>query len=416
MKFSGLFRDISGASFLIGLGFLAQAGADIYLGRVLPKTDYGFFTLIFRDSVNLISVLALLGFDSALVRSLGEEGLGKIQWKRSLTSQMLVISGAAFFMCIFIWVLYKIPLVSFIQLTVIVVLIAALNLGSSVLRVAGYYLTAQFLGSIWKIAFLVAVVFLFIVGMHSVTMITNGLVLSIAITTVGLLVLLEALPSGEKPLERSRLLRDGILFFGLSTSSLMLTKVERFFLGGLEGFKEVGSYYAVYVLTVTAFTILSSGISFVLFPHFARGGRLNLWKAFAVLSGVTIFAVFGYLLFGAEILHLFYRGKYDSASFLIPPLLCLGALQLFYVIPSSYIGAKASARLLTEFLIAALFALGVNVVLSMMLIPRLSILGAAIAAISAWGVRVIAGYIYFFKVRLSETKSASGRQVRPYVE
>ncbi|MGB9774421.1 MAG: oligosaccharide flippase family protein [Bacteroidota bacterium] len=416
MRFSGLLRDVSSASFLIGLGFLAQSGADIYLGRVLPKSDYGFFTLIFRDSVNLISVLALLGFDSALVRFLGEEGLRNVQWKRSLMSQMLIISAAGFLMCVLIWVLYKIPLVSFTQLAVVVVLIAALNLGSSVLRVAGRYLTAQFFGSIWKIIFLVVVIFLFIVGTHSVTMVTNGLVVSIAITTVGLVVLLEALPSGEKPVQLSRLLRDGILFFGLNTSSLMLTKVERFFLGGIEGFKEVGSYYAVYVLTVTAFTILSSGISFVLFPHFARGGRLNLRKAFAVLAGVTLFAAIGYLLFGTEILHLFYRGKYDSASFLIPLLLCLGALQLFYVIPSSYIGAKASAGILTEFLVAALLALGVNVLLSIVLIPRLSILGAAIAAISAWGVRVIAGYIYFFRVRLSETKSASGGPAKSNVE
>jgi len=392
-----LLAQIGSASFLIGVGFVFQALADVFLARHLTRTEYGYFTLIFRDAANIIAMMVLLGLDSSLIRSVGAGGVARFAWRRLLQSTVLLLASLSLLLALVVKLIYGVGTVDYLLLVLLVTLFGIIALGATVLRIEGRTTLAQFGTHLWRMVFALAVILFFFLGMFDVSRVVGLLIVSVLVSVIAILVMIRSIPEGTERLDRKRLLVDGVVFFGLSSSSLMMVKVERFFLGGIGSFADVGAYYAVSVAVVTVYGIAASGGSYVLLPHFAQGGTVHIRRNLLLLVAVGAAIAVPYLVASGPIIHLLYNGRYDNVAYLVPLFLVIGMLQLVYLLPSSYVGGKAESSVLRKFLLLGLSALSVNVILCIILIPRIGLTGAASATAIAWFVRV-AGGLWFTRV------------------
>lgn len=405
---------MGGASFLIGVGFLFQALADLFIARHLTAAQYGGFTLIFRDVANILVVLTLLGIDSSLIRRIATSPLSSFAWRNLSRKILLLFILIAVALAIGIKVIYGIDLASLIALAFLVILLAFVNLRATVLRINGTIFSAQLSIQLWRIIFPFVAVGLFFINFFTPISLAIGLIAA----TLGSLLFANSqsknLQEGTAVVNLRPLLREGILFFGLSASSLMMIKVERLFLGGMRPLADVGAYYAVSLAVVTAYSVAASGSSYVLLPHFAQGGTIKIKRNLFILFLVGLFIAAFYVIFGPQLIHWLFKGKYDNFIFLIPYFIIIGILQLLYLLPSTFVGGRATAQMLQEFLYFGIISLAINVTLCIILIPQFGLQGAALSTLAAWIFRL--GSAFFFtrkilrtnKTRLFETMTFNG--------
>ena len=396
-----LFSQIGNASAIIGLSFGFQAISDIFIARHVTASDYGYFTLIFRDSANILSMLLLLGMDTSLIRSISNNGLARFDWRTLLKESALFFLLVSAILSSVVAIIYHVQLRDHILLIFVASLLPILSLGATILRIHGNIAKAQINLNLWRFFFALSLLPLFWLHAFTIENLVMLFFLGFIFAAIALVTTLRNIPHGKEQLSRKTLLVEGILFFGLSSSSLMMAKIERFFIGGLRTLADVGAYYAISLAVVTAFTIAASGSSYVMLPHFAQGGTIKVKKNLSLLILIGIIIASPFAIGGKEIIHLLFMGKYDTFSYLIPFFIGIGMLQLLYFLPSSYIGGKADKKTLQQFLLWGFLSLLLNVVLCLLLIPRYGLSGAAASTLTAWIIRLASG-LWFTKRILNQ--------------
>jgi len=386
-----LLKNISGTAIIGTVSFIIYSISALLLGRYLSEADWGYFSF-FHSATSLFTVFVLVGLDGALIRFLGRSGLEQYAWKTMLREKSAILLALSTAFSLAIKAMYQIPWLDLCIMIAVIWSGGLMALGTVVLRLREVYLKAQTLTHLWRLIFFVGVVGLLFSGGLRIRPILLVFLLSYLLPVLLLKLDLRGIPQGDREAPIWTLYREGILFFGLTSSSMIMVHIDKFFVARMLDYSAVGAYTAISFVVLTGYTMIGGAISYVLMPTLAKGENINIRKNVLLLSlvagGVSLF----YLLFGGSIIHWIYLAKYDGHFELIVLFILIGAVQLFYAIPSSVIGGKGTTKDLRIFLCLSIIAFSLNIVLNLTLIPYYQLVGAAVATWVAWIWRCASGF------------------------
>lgn len=380
----GLLRQIGAVSLVNGGSQLLFLLATLLLGRTLSASDFGRVDLA-NKVINLAGYLGLFGLHTALVRSIPRERLGRVAWPAAgprIALQATIVAAAAGAVLALV---YRFHVVE-------AFLVAGASLGLSFALAGGALLTidrrfvaAQLLPAVGRPILLGAALVLLAGGRMDA-----GAVLVVFFVTGVLQALLlgptlRPLPRGDEPLPTGRLVREGALFFGLFLTSTLLLRLDAFLLAGLIDTAALGRYAAVANIALTGYGILGLGVAQVVSPRIASGESLRLVRLLLLLVVAGGGGGLVLTLFGTPLVEWLYGGRYTGDFRLLFGLLSLaGIVQVAYVVPSAWLGVRAPEPALRFFLGVSVVSLAVHVLLTLALIPRFGLEGAAAANLVSW--------------------------------
>lgn len=213
-----------------------------------------------------------------------------------------------------------------------------------------------------------------LVGMAGVVFVVRGMGVSLDMAAVN----------------REGLMRTGKLSIALGVDVLVamaLFRIDQIILGAIKGEGEVGAYAAAYRL-VEAVLFFSWAMTRAIFPVMSAATeawrvRRGVEQGLAALAVIYVPLAVGLWIEARPGLDLLYGAPYSAVS--------LGALRWLAPTPLLFaIGFVGSSALIargrrTSVLVSSLVAAAYNVVLNVILIPRLGGTGAAIATTTAYG-------------------------------
>jgi len=395
LRRAGVSLRVGNVFVVIVLGALLQVVTQIVLARGLPKADVGLISLIV-GALPLLSTLTLLGQDTSIVRHLSPRDADRYDlgaYARRTLGIVVPLGATAGFAAGLYYAFPGLPMAT------IVTLVASQNvvlLLTAFLRARHRYEAAIVARHLPIIGGAIGLAVLFW---------TSRLSLNTALITLlaayGLSALIAAaLPghrssivgSGERTPVPPHVLRDGFLFLGLGVSLSVMVSIDRLIISRLMTLPDLAVYSTIFAVT-KAFDFLFYAVGYVLMPTIGRRGTMSLRRPALAVAAVAVVVAAGYLLFGDELVHLLYAGRYDLGTYLIPAFVLSGVLKLFYSIPSSYINGGAPTGAVRRFMVANLFTMALNVALDIILVRRMGLMGAALATAAAWAMRLAAGVV-----------------------
>ncbi len=381
---------------VIVVGALLQVLTQAVLARSLPKADVGLISLIL-GALPLFSTLTLLGQDTAIVRYLSRHEASGFDLKAHAARVLAVVVPIGGALGLAGGIYYAFPR---LPLATIITLVAAQNLIlvlTAFLRARHRYEAAIVARHLPVIGSAVTLAVLFWSGTLDLTSALVTLLAAYAVSAV----VTALLPWNRAPGTAastgsvripSRVIREGFLFLGLGVSLSVMVSIDRLVISRLMTMSDLAVYSTIFAVT-KGFDFLFYAVGYVLMPAIGRAGNMSLRKPAAAVAGVAILSAAAYLMFGDEVVHLLFAGRYDTGSYLIPAFVLSGVLKLFYSIPSSYISGGAPTRAVRQFMVTNLFTMALNVVLDIILIGRMGLMGAALATALAWLLRLGSGLV-----------------------
>jgi O-antigen/teichoic acid export membrane protein len=381
---AGLFRQIGAVSLVNGGAQLLFLLATLLLGRTLTASDFGRVDLA-NKVVNLAGYLGLFGLHTALVRSIPRERLATVAWPaagRRVALQAAVVAALAGCFLAFV---YRFGALE-------AVLVAGASFGFSMAIGAGAlltidrrFVTAQLLPAVGRPLLLGAALLLVAGGRLEATAVLGVFFITGIVQLLLLGPALRPLPRGDAPLPTGKLLREGALFFGLFLTSTLLLRLDAFLLAGLVDTAALGRYAAVANIALTGYGILGLGVAQVVSPRIASGESLRLTRLLVLLVVAGGGGGLVLTLFGTPLVEWLYAGRYTGDFRLLFGLLALaGIVQVAYVVPSAWLGVRAPEPALRFFLGVGVVSLAVHALLTVALIPRFGLEGAAAANLVSW--------------------------------
>lgn len=380
----GLFRQIGAVSLVNGGSQFLFLVATLLLGRALSPADFGRIDLA-NKVVNLAGFLGLFGLHTALVRSIPRERLGAVDWPAAGPRIALQSGLVALLAGLFLAIVYP-----FSPLEAALVAGSAFGLslalaGGALLTIDRRFVTAQLLPAVGRPLLLGAAIVMVLGGRLDATAVLGVFFLTGLVQLLLLGPVLRSLPRGGEPLPTGKLVREGALFFGLFLTSTLLLRLDAFLLAGLIDTAALGRYAAVANIALTGYGILGLGVAQVVSPRIASGESLRLFRLLTLL--VLVGGGGGLLLtiFGTPLVEWLYAGRYTGDVRLLFGLLSLaGVVQVAYVVPSAWLGVRAPESTLRLFLGVNVVSLIVHALLTLALIPRFGLEGAAAANLASW--------------------------------
>ncbi|HWC57891.1 MAG TPA: oligosaccharide flippase family protein [Candidatus Paceibacterota bacterium] len=208
----------------------------------------------------------------------------------------------------------------------------------------------------------------------------------------------------------------------LTISNIVIFSTDIFFLGHFSDASTVGAYTAAQRLTQLTY-IIPSLLTAAAFPALARkstggNGYTNaLEKISAALCIIAVPLTIGIALWPAPLLHLFFGPTYTRAA-LAFIMLALGIFPIF--ITAVYGTVIFAENKQSSFVVANVTAIVTNIILDLILIPKLHDVGAAlagtisiyiIAIITALRFRSISKFSFFTYVRVGYIALASSAMI-----
>jgi len=367
-----------------------QVVTQVLLARALTKSEVGLVSLVL-GALPLLSTLSLVGQDSATVRFLSRPESSRYDVPAHVRRVLLLVLPAGAAVALAGAGYYSL---SGVALAAVIVLVVSQNLVTvltSALRAAHRYELAM--AGMRMPAMAAGLILALLFGLHKMSLASSLGALIVAYGASSLVLtagIAPSLPAGPERVPPN-VVKSGLFFFGLSISFSVMIAVDKLIIGKLMSYADLAVYATVFAV-MKAFDFLFYSLNYVLMPRVnavkdLRLARLNAW--IAGLAGV-MFAL--YLLLGGRVVHILYGGRYDHGAYLILPFALSGVVKLFYSVPSSVIGGRLPENALRQFLTFNLFAMVLNVVLDVILIRTFGLLGAAVATVIAWGVRLLGGY------------------------
>jgi len=394
-----LIKKIIGVSGIIFLSSICFFLANIILGRMLSKEDYGYFQFI-RTVTFILPSIVILGMDVSFIRFFSKKNVSKFNWFRNLLVSIRNTSILSIPIVLFIILFYQIQFFHGLIIYLILLFYGFLLLGNSILRVNSQYFKAQFLTSGWRIIFFLFVLFLFIINSFTRDYVIKSYFISFVIFVVFALIFLKKITKGKEEVSNKKIFGNGFLFFLITVSGIIMTQLDRFFISKILGFEALGIYVAVSVVIITIFNLTSTSIGFVLMPYLAKGKKINKKKLAIFIISITIVLSLFFLFFTQHMNHIFYNGRYDGHQNVINLFIIIGALQFLYNFIYFSLGGIGEKVDFIRFFYSIGISIIIFIVLSLILIPKLNIIGAAIATAISWLIRDIGGIMILRKKRI----------------
>lgn len=186
-------------------------------------------------------------------------------------------------------------------------------------------------------------------------------------------------------------------FFGISLIAAMYANIDRLFLFSLDGTVAVGIYAAAYRL-VSVPTRVSASFHQAIFPKLSRHAGLPdqatmtavLESSMRYLTFAAVPLAIGTTALAEPIILLFYGSAYTSGTLALQILIWAYALEFFNPFFSRVLFVVDGQRVV---LVTVTVATGINIILNILLIPKLSFVGAAIATLISAGIIFVVLYL-----------------------
>lgn len=388
-----MFSHIRNVFLISSAALLGGFIKNVLIARELSKEDVGLISLLFTI-VAFVNPLTILGQQNALVRFLGNENLHRYDWSRQIrrsSTLSVLITGIAVFVAVQI---YDLTNLAMLYLFVAIIASALLDLLASVSRARGDYEISilMFRGLSFFQPIILALLLLF-----------DQLTLSSALISLlalhGLYGLAMAIRTGSQSTGSEAIppavWKDGLYFWGADLSLLIILSVDKFFIPKILDYEALGGYFAIYSI-MRLFDLALKSIEFVLLPNLRKRKEIRLASILSKVAGVGLGVSLFYLVAGKPLVHILFKGKFDSVAYLIPMFCVLGMIRLVHVIPFSIIGGAMSQNRLKQMFYLNLIISGVCILLSFFFIKHFQLMGAVLAAIIIWGIKTLTGFGLIF--------------------
>lgn len=384
-----LFQQIGMVSLITGATQLAFLVANLLLARAMTQEEYGRVSLA-NILINLTAYLGLVGLNSAVVRAIPREELQVMNWRADVPR----VAGVALVIVLTITglagILYRFSPAETALMALAGWFFALSVAGSALLMIERRFASSQLWLYLWRILLLLGSGLLLGLGVLHTRAVLVIYALAGAVQVGGLWVTLRAHPGGDRPLPVSRIVREGLLFFGLFLTSTLMLRLDAFLLAGIVNPAALGRYAAASNIALTGYGVLSLGVSQVLMPRVASGEPLHLKRLLGLLGVGGSLAALALTLFGTPLIHALYANRYPGDYRPLIGLLCAaGMTQVMYVVPSALLGVRAPLALLRAFLLVNVVSVAINGGLNLWLIPRWGLEGAAVATLLSWVWRLV---------------------------
>jgi len=380
------------------VGAALQIVSQTILARSLPKPDVGLVSLIL-GIVPLLSTLATLGQDSAIVRFLAS-AQAPYDVRSYLRRILLMVTPLGVVAGLAADGFYRLAGLAAVVLVVLVVAQSAVTIESSALRGRHRYELAMLAAWSPVIASTAILALLQVLGRLTPASALGAYLAgfagcALALTGAGGL----KQPAGLVPMPAS-VIRDGFFFFGLSLSFSVMVGTDKLVVGKLMTYTDLAVYATVFAV-MKGFDFLFQAVNFVMMPWVSRVAVVRIARYNAAVGAVAVVAACFYVFLGDDAVRLLYGGRYDQGIYLIAPFMLSGIIKLFYAVPSSIIGGRLPREALREFLWFSVGAIAFNIAIEIVLIRAMGLMGAALATAAAWATRYAGASLIVWRYRSS---------------
>jgi len=396
-----------------GLVFILQ----IIFARLLGPKQYGIYVYAWTV-VNILAIFSLLGFQTSLVRFIAEYNIKK-QWNLFLgilqSSKQLALSFSFIIIFIGLATIYLLgKSVSFdLKVAISIALfvlppLVLMRLQEASLRALKQVIYSNLLYEVIRPVLTIFIVFSLFFLLHknldaSYAMI--GIFIAIFLTALnGAVFLRRFLPDEVRKVQpnfaNKEWLKVSLPLLLIAAMHIIFNKTDIIMLGALKGPEQTGIYsVAVNVSILISFAL--TAINFILAPMISELYHTNRKKELQRIIALAARAIFIFTLFMSLVLIIFGKsilGLFGKA-FIIAyvPLLILLAGQIINSLSGSVgsIMSMSSQQNAMGFIIGA--STVVNIILNITLIPKFSLIGAAIATAVTMAMWNIAMLVYIYK-------------------
>lgn len=383
---------------IVLVGAALQIVSQTILARSLSKPDVGLVSLVL-GIVPLLSTLATLGQDSAIVRFLAS-AQAPYDVRSYLRRILLMVTPLGVAAGLAADGFYRLAGLASVVMVVLVVAQSAVTIASSALRGKHRYELAML--AAWSPAMVSTVLLALLQVSDRLTPASAlGAYLAgfagcaLALTGGGM----SRPPAGAAPVPAT-VIRDGFFFFGLSLSFSVMVGMDKLIVGKLMTYTDLAVYATVFTV-MKGFDFLFHAVNFVMMPWVSRIATVRIARYNAAIAAVAVPAACLYLFLGDDAVRLLYGGRYDQGIYLIVPFMLSGIIKLFYAVPSSIIGGRLPREALRTFLWFSVGAIAFNIAIEIALIRTMGLLGAALATAAAWATRYAGASLIVWRYRSS---------------
>jgi O-antigen/teichoic acid export membrane protein len=369
------------------------------LTKGLGANLYGTWSLV-NVTISLTTPFALLGLSMAIIRFLAaEKDKSRIREDFLSAFSAVFISGTAFSLFLFFFSDYLAASVFkdinssiYIKLaSVLILLRAMLGLNLAFLRAfrkIGFFTTMGLIQSVFEIGLMALFIFL---GYNLMGVITAAIVTGILLNLITLIPILRQIGFQLPRFSHLRAyLKFSIPLTPNSTLAWIIALSDRYIIGYFIGAAAAGIYNAAYSIgNYASFLLIPIGI--VLYPTVAKlydEKKLNETRNYLsytvkYLMMISIPAAFGLSILAKPLLQILATPEFVPGATVVP-FVALGAvISTLYQI-SEYIILLVKKTWLLTMLLSISAAL--NIILNVILVPRMGILGAAVATLIVYGI------------------------------
>ena len=387
------------------------------LTKGLGASLYGIWSLI-NVTVSLIVPFAMLAFSMSIIRFLAaEKDMDKVREDFLSACSIVFISGSAFSLLLFFLsdfmaasIFKDVNSSSYIKLASVLIFLNSMHaLPRAFFRMRRKIGLYTILNLSYNASQVGLIVLFILLGYKLMGAITAVIINGILFNGITLLIILKQIRFQFPRFSHMKsYLRWGVPLTLNSAILWIIHSSDRYMVSYFMGVSAVGIYSAAYRLGNYAFFFLMP-LGTVLYPNVIKmhdegnssGTRNYLKYSVKYLIMVTIPFAFGLSILAKPLLQILTTPEFVSGSNIVPFVAFGAVLFCFYQI-SIYIIHLVNKTYITVRLLATSAAL--NIGLNLLLIPRMGILGAAVATLIAYGVLGILTVMItrkYFKFNLS---------------
>lgn len=385
-----IITKVSGVAIIVIASSISFFIANVLIGRFLSKADYGYIQFI-RTITFILPIIILTGMDAAFIRYFTESDLKKYDWLRNLTISLKNSIIFSIPIMVFIHFYYNLFWFHSILVLLILVIYSFFLLSNSILRISNQFNKAQILTSGWRIIFLISILIITLCNSVEKKLVIFLYFLSFLMLLLPAFKYLSKLPRGRIKISNLKIFKKSYLFYFITVSGIVMTQLDRFFIGKILGFESLGVFVAVSLVIITVFNLLGTSIGYVLMPYLAKGKKINKNYLIVFVAAISIILFIFFLFFAGRINSILFQGKYDGHRSLILIFCFIGMSQFIYNFIYFSLGGIGKNSDFKKFLLFIIFSIFVFIVSAIILINKFDILGAAIATLISWVIRDLGG-------------------------
>jgi len=404
--------------FSFSIGTIAAAVIGIIsipiLTRIIEPAEYGIAT-IFLTIGSLLSVISMLGLDQAFVRFFYEKDKISIL-KNTLFMTLIVASILTITLFMFDEEIsrYITPNGSYaLLLSIYIFVFITFRFSNLILRMLQYgyrYSLIQVLQKVLEFIFILSFAFLFTPNHYSILL---GTMITMIVLTIMSLLMSNSFwrmdQGGNSKVSYKDLLVYSYPIMLSTLMALLFQSFDKFFLNYWGSSEELGIYSAGFKL-IAVLNILQ--VSFAVFwapaslEQFKKDpNNKEFYSIVAKLMTIIMISMSIVIILFKDILVLFLGSEYQNASTVIPALILM---PIMYTMSETTVqGINFSLKTHLHIVVSGI-SLIINIILSLILIPRFGMEGAAIsvgiAYISFYFTRTYFGLRHYsFDIKIKET-------------